>query len=144
MKCIAATTVAACLAGALMVAAAPVSWPGFRGPSASGVADGQRLPDTWDAYLATLRPRFRTKVRSVLRQSCRRFEQGRVVAADVEQDGEVAGPDVDHLVGARAHLRRRRARPTVGRRARRAIRAHRGRVMPPATLSPSYKSVSYT
>ena len=23
-------------------------WPGFRGPSASGVADGQHLPDTWD------------------------------------------------------------------------------------------------
>ena len=29
----------------------PVStgqWPSFRGPQASGVADGQRLPDTWD------------------------------------------------------------------------------------------------
>lgn len=25
------------------------SWPSFRGPQASGVADGQRLPDTWDA-----------------------------------------------------------------------------------------------
>jgi outer membrane protein assembly factor BamB len=25
------------------------SWPSFRGPSASGVADGQDLPDTWDA-----------------------------------------------------------------------------------------------
>jgi outer membrane protein assembly factor BamB len=24
------------------------SWPSFRGPSASGVADGQRLPDRWD------------------------------------------------------------------------------------------------
>jgi outer membrane protein assembly factor BamB len=24
-------------------------WPSFRGPAASGVADGQRLPDTWDA-----------------------------------------------------------------------------------------------
>jgi outer membrane protein assembly factor BamB len=23
-------------------------WPGFRGPSASGVADGQKLPETWD------------------------------------------------------------------------------------------------
>jgi hypothetical protein len=23
-------------------------WPSFRGPSASGVADGQKLPDTWD------------------------------------------------------------------------------------------------
>ncbi len=23
-------------------------WPGFRGPSASGVADGQHLPDTWN------------------------------------------------------------------------------------------------
>lgn len=30
--------------------AAPASgsWPSFRGPSASGVADGQRLPDRWD------------------------------------------------------------------------------------------------
>src|SRR5206468_10343824 len=24
------------------------SWPSFRGPQASGVADGQRLPDKWD------------------------------------------------------------------------------------------------
>lgn len=24
------------------------SWPSFRGPNASGVADGQKLPDTWD------------------------------------------------------------------------------------------------
>jgi outer membrane protein assembly factor BamB len=24
-------------------------WPGFRGPEASGVSDGQRLPDTWSA-----------------------------------------------------------------------------------------------
>ena len=48
MKCVAAAVVASCLGGALMLAAAPVSWPGFRGPSASGVADGQRLPDTWD------------------------------------------------------------------------------------------------
>jgi outer membrane protein assembly factor BamB len=44
-----------CTAGAMMLvvssvgqSAVPVSWPGFRGPSASGVADGQRLPDTWD------------------------------------------------------------------------------------------------
>jgi outer membrane protein assembly factor BamB len=28
--------------------AAGDNWPSFRGPSASGVADGQRLPDTWD------------------------------------------------------------------------------------------------
>ena len=26
----------------------PPNWPGFRGPSASGVADGQGLPDTWN------------------------------------------------------------------------------------------------
>ncbi len=25
------------------------NWPGFRGPSASGVADGQRLPEKWNA-----------------------------------------------------------------------------------------------
>lgn len=29
------------------------NWPGFRGPSASGVADGQQLPDTWDAAKGT-------------------------------------------------------------------------------------------
>ena len=28
--------------------ATTASWPGFRGPSASGVGDGQRLPDTWN------------------------------------------------------------------------------------------------
>jgi outer membrane protein assembly factor BamB len=32
------------------VNSAPASnWPGFRGPSASGVADGQQLPAAWDA-----------------------------------------------------------------------------------------------
>jgi len=36
---------------AASVAAPPVaaSWPSFRGPSASGVADGQNLPDKWSA-----------------------------------------------------------------------------------------------
>ena len=30
------------------VGSAPgANWPGFRGPSASGIADGQHLPDTW-------------------------------------------------------------------------------------------------
>jgi outer membrane protein assembly factor BamB len=28
-------------------------WPGFRGPSASGVADGQSLPDTWNGVTGT-------------------------------------------------------------------------------------------
>jgi outer membrane protein assembly factor BamB len=28
--------------------AASANWPGFRGPAASGIADGQNLPDTWD------------------------------------------------------------------------------------------------
>lgn len=28
--------------------AGAATWPGFRGPSASGVADGQRLPETWN------------------------------------------------------------------------------------------------
>ena len=37
-------------AGALPAAApATGSWPGFRGPAAAGVADGIRLPDTWNA-----------------------------------------------------------------------------------------------
>ena len=26
----------------------PTQWPSFRGPSASGVAEGSRLPDRWD------------------------------------------------------------------------------------------------
>jgi hypothetical protein len=35
--------------GPLPRAAASIGqWPSFRGPQASGVADGQRLPDTWD------------------------------------------------------------------------------------------------
>jgi outer membrane protein assembly factor BamB len=29
------------------------SWPSFRGPQASGVADGQRLPDRWDGATGT-------------------------------------------------------------------------------------------
>ena len=33
---------------AQLVVRAGDNWPGFRGPSASGVADGQRLPDTWN------------------------------------------------------------------------------------------------
>ena len=35
--------------GPLPPAASPAgSWPSFRGPHASGVAEGQRLPDRWD------------------------------------------------------------------------------------------------
>ena len=34
--------------GALGTAATPADWPGFRGPSASGVGDGRRPPDTWN------------------------------------------------------------------------------------------------
>ena len=33
----------------IATAAAAQNWPSFRGPSASGVADGQNLPVTWDA-----------------------------------------------------------------------------------------------
>jgi outer membrane protein assembly factor BamB len=33
---------------ASLVAAPPPSWPGFRGAHASGVADGQNLPASWD------------------------------------------------------------------------------------------------
>ncbi len=43
-------------AGAAILLGAAVSgqsgtpaWPGFRGPAASGVADGQRIPETWNA-----------------------------------------------------------------------------------------------
>ena len=34
---------------ALVVAASAQDWPSFRGPAASGVADGQNLPVQWDA-----------------------------------------------------------------------------------------------
>src|SRR5687767_10506828 len=37
----------AAIAGVLLQAAPDGEWPGFRGPSASGVADGQNLPVTW-------------------------------------------------------------------------------------------------
>jgi outer membrane protein assembly factor BamB len=42
-------------AGPTLPAPAPSrgSWPSFRGPLASGVADGQKLPDTWDATKRT-------------------------------------------------------------------------------------------
>jgi len=38
---------ALCGAAGLATSAASDVWPGFRGPHASGVADGQRLPETW-------------------------------------------------------------------------------------------------
>ena len=48
--------------GALPAAApATGSWPGFRGPGASGVADGMRLPDTWDVAKGT-NIRWRTAI----------------------------------------------------------------------------------
>ena len=34
-------------------AAPDANWPGFRGPSASGIADGQKLPDTWNGATGT-------------------------------------------------------------------------------------------
>jgi outer membrane protein assembly factor BamB len=36
-------------------------WPSFRGPAASGVADGQRLPDVWDAETGT-HLRWKTRI----------------------------------------------------------------------------------
>ena len=53
---VAAVLAVICAAAALEhgVRSAPAdNWPGFRGPSASGVADGQRLPDTWDGVKGT-------------------------------------------------------------------------------------------
>jgi hypothetical protein len=44
-----AALAAAVLAAVLSVNAAPQStWPSFRGPAASGVADGQQIPDRWN------------------------------------------------------------------------------------------------
>ena len=42
-----ASCAALCLIANLGASAASDVWPGFRGPHASGVADGQELPDTW-------------------------------------------------------------------------------------------------
>ena len=45
----ACTILASCvLAEALLRSAPADQWPGFRGPSASGVSDGQNIPDNWD------------------------------------------------------------------------------------------------
>ncbi len=50
-------TVAAQNAGLLLflfaVAAAAQNWPSFRGPAASGVADNQKLPISWDSAKGT-------------------------------------------------------------------------------------------
>src|SRR4030095_12887141 len=37
------------LLGAMLFATPSANWPGFRGPNASGVADGQGLPASWNA-----------------------------------------------------------------------------------------------
>ena len=50
-SCILATALACLIAPA--GSAPDANWPGFRGPSASGVADGQQLPDTWDGATGT-------------------------------------------------------------------------------------------
>ena len=51
---------AVCLAAVVGARAAEGDWPSFRGPRASGVADGQGLPDIWDAAAGT---HLRWKVR---------------------------------------------------------------------------------
>ena len=40
--------IAAASAATRLYSAAATTWPGFRGPSASGVADGQDLPGAWN------------------------------------------------------------------------------------------------
>lgn len=42
-----------CAATLVSAQAPPVTWPQFRGPQASGVADGQALPDAWSAATNT-------------------------------------------------------------------------------------------
>ena len=42
-----------CIATLVSAQAPPVTWPQFRGPQASGVADGQALPDTWSVATRT-------------------------------------------------------------------------------------------
>jgi outer membrane protein assembly factor BamB len=42
----------AALAVAPLLSAPADNWPGFRGSSASGVADGQKLPETWNGVTA--------------------------------------------------------------------------------------------
>ena len=46
---------------ATTVLAAPMNWPSFRGPGASGVADGQSPPISWDAERST-NIRWKTKI----------------------------------------------------------------------------------
>ena len=48
-------------ATAASVVARPMNWPSFRGPGASGVADGQAPPVTWDAERST-NIRWKTRI----------------------------------------------------------------------------------
>ena len=49
----AATFIAVLLLAPVGRGAETQNWPGFRGPSASGVADRQNLPDTWNGVTGT-------------------------------------------------------------------------------------------
>jgi outer membrane protein assembly factor BamB len=49
------------IASAATVVARPMNWPSFRGPGASGVADGQAPPVTWDAEQSR-NIRWKTKI----------------------------------------------------------------------------------
>ena len=49
MKRILSTSLCLCCLAAVVTAARAQNWPSFRGPNASGVADNQRAPTTWDA-----------------------------------------------------------------------------------------------
>ncbi len=53
---------------ALVVAASAQDWPSFRGPAASGVADGQNLPVQWDAQ-RRVNLRWKTEVHGLAHSS---------------------------------------------------------------------------
>lgn len=57
MKLIYALAFCCCIA----LSAQAQHWPSFRGPQASGVSDGQALPETWDAE-KSVNIRWRTPI----------------------------------------------------------------------------------
>lgn len=51
VKCLVLLAVCVTLNGAVRAADEPQNWPGFRGPGATGVAEGYALPSAWNADL---------------------------------------------------------------------------------------------
>ena len=103
----------ALLAPELPSASPDAEWPSFRGPSASGVADGERIPDTWDVArrkehpMENSAPRARAFEPGRRRRSCFRDDggeqQGRrdVQARALRRRDSLRGPLVASMEGDR-------------------------------------------